>query len=126
MLDRTSSRKGRNRDNSKPKGRQLDEAALQDVQRLLGNRERRRDLLIEHLHLIQDEFGCLQAKHIRALAEEMRLSQVEVYEVASFYDHFDVVKEGKRDAVGVTLVEIRQSSAPTISMTNRLAYIIMP
>ena len=95
MLDRTSSRKGRNRDNSKPKGRQLDEAALQDVQRLLGNRERRRDLLIEHLHLIQDEFGCLQAKHIRALAEEMRLSQVEVYEVASFYDHFDVVKEGE-------------------------------
>lgn len=95
MLDRTSSRKGRNRDNSKPKGRQLDEAALQDVQRLLGNRERRRDLLIEHLHLIQDEFGCLQAKHIRALAEEMRLSQVEVYEVASFYDHFDVIKEGE-------------------------------
>ena len=51
--------------------------------------------LIEFLHLIQDEYGCLQAKHMRALAEEMRLSQVEVYEVASFYDHFDVVKEGE-------------------------------
>ena len=95
MLDRSSSRKGRNRDASKPKGRQLDDAALKDVQRLLGDRERRRDLLIEHLHLIQDEFGCLEAKHIRALAEEMRLSQVEVYEVVSFYDHFDVVKEGE-------------------------------
>lgn len=103
MLDRTSSRKGRKRDNSKPKGRQLDEAALADVQRLLADRERRRDLLIEHLHLIQDEFGCLQAKHIRALAEEMRLSQVEVYEVASFYDHFDVVKEGEPAPAPLTI-----------------------
>jgi len=85
-------RKGRN--SAKPKGRQLDDTALADVRRLLGERERRSDLLIEFLHLIQDEFRCLQAKHIRALAEEMRLSQVEVYEVASFYDHFDVVREG--------------------------------
>ena len=85
MLDMPNRGAGRRRkDNSKPKGRQLDDAALADVRRLLGDRERRRDLLIEHLHLIQDEFGCLQAKHIRALAEEMRLSQVEVYEVASF------------------------------------------
>lgn len=95
MLDRSSSRKDRRRDTSKPKGRQLDDSALQDVQQLLGDRERRSDLLIEFLHLIQDEYGCLQAKHMRALAEEMRLSQVEVYEVASFYDHFDVVKEGE-------------------------------
>ncbi|MEM8951125.1 MAG: NAD(P)H-dependent oxidoreductase subunit E [Pseudomonadota bacterium] len=84
----------RKRNTSKSKGRELDEIALEDVRRLLGGRERRRDLLIEFLHLIQDEFRCLQAKHIRALAEEMRLSQVEVYEVASFYDHFDVVREG--------------------------------
>ena len=95
MLDRTSSRRGRNRDASKPKGRQLDEAALADVRRLLGDAPRQRDLLIEYLHLIQDEFRCLQAKHLRTLAEEMRLSQVEVYEVASFYDHFAVVKEGE-------------------------------
>ena len=61
----------------------------------LGEGERRRDLLIEYLHLIQDRFGCLRAAHLRALAEEMRLSQAEVYEVASFYDHFDVVKEGE-------------------------------
>jgi len=87
--------KKRRRDNSKPKGRQLDDQALADVQRLLGDRERKRDLLIEFLHLIQDEFRCVQAKHIKALADEMRLSQVEVYEVASFYDHFDVVKEGE-------------------------------
>jgi NADH:ubiquinone oxidoreductase subunit F (NADH-binding)/NADH:ubiquinone oxidoreductase subunit E len=95
MMDRPKPRQGRKRDASKPKGRQLDDAALSDVRSLLAGRDLSRDLLIEHLHLIQDEYGCLQAKHIRALAEEMRLSQVEVYEVASFYDHFDVVKEGE-------------------------------
>ena len=78
-----------------PKGRVLDDAALADVRALLGEKERRRDLLIEHLHLIQDKFGCLEARHLRALAEEMRLAQAEVYEVASFYDHFDIVKEGQ-------------------------------
>ncbi|MEL7228469.1 MAG: NAD(P)H-dependent oxidoreductase subunit E, partial [Pseudomonadota bacterium] len=86
---------GRRRNPAKTKGRALDEGALADVRALLGDRPRRRDHLIEFLHLIQDEYRCLQAKHIRALAEEMRLSQVEVYEVASFYDHFDVVKEGE-------------------------------
>ncbi len=79
---------------AKPKGRQLDDAALADVRHLLEERPRRRDLLIEHLHLIQDHYGHLSARHLRALAEEMRLSQAEVYEVASFYDHFDIVKEG--------------------------------
>ena len=95
MLDRPAASRARRRDTAKPKGRQVDDAALADVRRLLGERPRRRDLLIEHLHLIQDEFRCLRAGHIRALADEMRLSQVEVYEVASFYDHFDVVKEGE-------------------------------
>ncbi|MDC0738198.1 NAD(P)H-dependent oxidoreductase subunit E [Cognatishimia sp. SS12] len=75
------------------KGRQLDEVAHAEVQALLGARPRRRDLLIEFLHLIQDEYGHLAARHIRALAEELRLSQAEVYEVASFYAHFDVVRE---------------------------------
>ncbi len=106
MLDRTAerpTRQGRKRDNSKPKGRQLDDAALADVRELLGERERRRDLLIEFLHLIQDKFGCLQAKHIRALAEDMRLSQVEIYEVASFYDHFDVVKEEEAAPAPLTI-----------------------
>lgn len=81
--------------NAKPKGRQVDDIALEEVSTLLAERERRPDLLIEHLHLLQDHFGCLHARHLRALAEEMRLSQVEVYEVASFYDHFDIVKEGE-------------------------------
>ena len=78
-----------------PKGRPLDDSALAEIQALLGTRPRRRDLLIEFLHLIQDKYRCLSARHLRALAEEMRLAQAEVYEVASFYDHFDVVKEGE-------------------------------
>ena len=78
-----------------PKGRGLDDAALAEVRELLGARERRRDLLIEFLHLIQDRYGCLSAAHLRALAEDMRLSQAEIYEVATFYDHFDVVREGE-------------------------------
>src|SRR5215470_9283574 len=76
-----------------PKGRQVDSKALADVQALLGDRPRRRDLLIEYLHLIQDRHHCLSAAHLAALAEEMRLAQAEVYEVATFYAHFDVVLE---------------------------------
>ncbi len=78
-----------------PKGRGLDDQALSEVQSLLGKEPRSRDLLIEHLHKIQDNFGCLEARHLRALAEEMRLSQAEIYEVASFYHHFDIVREGQ-------------------------------
>ncbi|TIQ06410.1 MAG: NADH-quinone oxidoreductase subunit F, partial [Mesorhizobium sp.] len=86
-----------------PKGRALDDVALADVRELLGHRERRRDLLIEFLHLIQDHYGCLSAAHLRALAEDMRLSQVEVYEVATFYDHFDIVKEGEARPAPLTI-----------------------
>jgi formate dehydrogenase beta subunit len=86
---------GRRRGPDFPKGRQVDPAALAEVQALLGERERRRDLLIEHLHLLQDHFGCLYARHLAALAEEMRLALVEVYEVASFYAHFDIVMDGE-------------------------------
>ena len=86
---------GRRRGPNYPKGRQVDPAALAEVQALLGDRERRRDLLIEHLHLLQDHFGCLHARHLAALAEEMRLALVEVYEVASFYAHFDIVMDGE-------------------------------
>ena len=77
-----------------PKGRQVDDAALADVRALLNDRPRRRDLLIEHLHLIQDHYGHLSVQHLNALAEEMRMAQTEVYEVATFYAHFDVVKDG--------------------------------
>ena len=77
-----------------PKGRQVDDAALADVWALLGDRPRRRDLLIEHLHLVQDRYGHLSVQHLNALADEMRMAQTEVYEVATFYAHFDVVKDG--------------------------------
>ena len=86
-----------------PKGRSVDDKALADVRELLGSRPRQRDLLIEFLHLIQDRFGHLSARHLRALAEEMRLAQAEVYEVASFYDHFDVVHEGQAPPAPVTI-----------------------
>ena len=86
-----------------PKGRPVDDKALADVRELLGSRPRRRDLLIEYLHLIQDRFGHLAARHLRALAEEMRLAQAEIYEVASFYDHFDVVHEGQTPPAPVTI-----------------------
>ncbi|MEM7073124.1 MAG: NAD(P)H-dependent oxidoreductase subunit E, partial [Pseudomonadota bacterium] len=76
-----------------PKGRQLDEKALDELEPLLFDMAQRRDLLIEYLHRIQDHFGCLHARHLRALAERMRLSMAEIYEVASFYDHFDIIKE---------------------------------
>src|SRR5438093_4519443 len=78
-----------------PKGRRVDAGALEEVQRLLGHESRQRDLLIEHLHKIQDRFGHLSAAHLAALAQEMRLAQAEVFEVASFYHHFDIVKEGE-------------------------------
>jgi formate dehydrogenase beta subunit len=85
---------GRRRPPKTPKGRQVDPRALAEVQALLGDRPRQRDLLIEHLHLIQDRYGYLSAAHLAALAEEMKLALAEVYEVATFYAHFDVVKEG--------------------------------
>ena len=85
----------RERKRQAPKGRRVDPAALAEVQRLLGTAPRRPDLLIEHLHKIQDHLGHLPASHLAALAQELRLAQAEVYEVASFYHHFDVVKEGE-------------------------------
>src|SRR5882757_4517637 len=86
-----------------PKGRQVDPAALDEVVALLENRPRRRDLLIEHLHLIQDKYGHLSAAHLAALAAEMKMALAEVYEVATFYAHFDVVKEGETPPVAITV-----------------------
>ncbi len=86
-----------------PKGRQLDDQAHSEVCALLGDRPRNRDLLIEFLHLIQDAYGHLSAAHIRALSEEMRVGQAEVYEVASFYAHFDVVREGEVPPPALTI-----------------------
>jgi formate dehydrogenase len=88
---------------AKPKGRRVDQAAREQVGALLGDFPRRRDLLIEHLHRIQDQFGCLAAPHLVALAAEMKLSMAEVYEVATFYHHFDVIKEGEPPPPAVTV-----------------------
>jgi len=85
---------GKGKGRHTPKGRQVEDDAWDQVKALLGDQPRRSDLLIEFMHLIQDAYGCLSAAHLRALAEELRMSQAEVYEVATFYAHFDVVKEG--------------------------------
>ncbi len=79
---------------SAPKGRRVGPEAREDILALLGDSPRRRDLLIEYLHKIQDRFGCLSASHLVALAAEMKMAMAEVYEVATFYHHFDVVKDG--------------------------------
>ncbi len=85
------------------KGRGVDPKAREEVRALLGQEPRRRDLLIEHLHKIQDRYGHLSSAHLAALAEAMKLSQTEVYEVATFYHHFDVVKEGEFPPAAVTV-----------------------
>ena len=94
---------GTGRGRHTPKGRQLDSSALDDVRKLLGKRPRRRDLLIEYLHLIQDNYGYLSDLNLHALAEEMRISMAEIYEVATFYAHFDVVREGETPPPPLTL-----------------------
>ena len=94
---------GRKRAKSTPKGRQIDPQAAEEIAALLGDHPRRRDLLIEHLHLIQDKFRQISAAHLAALADEMKLSFAEVFETATFYAHFDVVKEGAPDIPPLTI-----------------------
>src|SRR5690606_38532907 len=110
---------GRRRGRRHPKGRQTDPAALAEIRALLGDRPRRRDLLIEHLHLIQDTYHCLAARHLAALAEEMRLPQAEVYEVASFYAHFDIVREGETPPPPLT-VRVCDSLSCALAGAERL------
>src|SRR5437762_12381225 len=88
---------------TRPKGRAVDPQGLAEVRALLGDAPRRRDLLIEFLHRIQDAHGCLSARHLAALAQELRLAMTEVYEVATFYHHFDVVKEGEAPPPAITV-----------------------
>ncbi|MFW5450710.1 MAG: NAD(P)H-dependent oxidoreductase subunit E [Methylophagaceae bacterium] len=85
------------------KGRQVDQKALAEVQALLADESRQKDLLIEHLHKIQDAYKHISAAHLVALAREMRLSKAEVYEVATFYHHFDVIKEGDAPPPALTV-----------------------
>jgi formate dehydrogenase beta subunit len=94
---------GRRRAKATPKGRQVDPTAAHEIEVLLGDRPRRRDLLIEHLHLIQDKYRQISAAHLAALADEMKLSFAEVFETATFYAHFDVVKEGEKDIPPLTI-----------------------
>jgi formate dehydrogenase len=94
---------GRKRAKATPKGRQVDPTAAHEIETLLGDRPRRRDLLIEHLHLIQDKYHQISAEHLAALADEMKLSFAEVFETATFYAHFDIVKEGEPDIAPLTI-----------------------
>jgi formate dehydrogenase beta subunit len=94
----TENLEGRKKKRREGKGRPVDPVALQEVRTLLGDEPRRRDLLIEHLHKIQDRYRCISAAHIVALAQEMSLASVEVFEVASFYHHFDIVKDSAAPA----------------------------
>src|SRR5204862_1699446 len=93
----------RSRARGTPKGRRVDARAREEVTALLGGAPRRRDLLIEYLHRIQDHFGCLSAPHLVALAAELKMAMAEVYEVATFYHHFDVVKEGDTPPPAITV-----------------------
>ena len=102
-VDKGVWKSGKGKGRHTTKGRQLEDTAWDEIRALLGDAPRKRDMLIEYLHLIQDRFGCLSAAHLRALAEEMRLSMAEVYEVATFYAHFDVVKEGETPPPALTI-----------------------
>jgi formate dehydrogenase len=106
---RTSGR----RDGSRPRGRAVDPAALAHIRALLGDQPRRRDLLIEHLHRIQDRYHQISADHLAALADEMGLAFAEVYEVATFYAHFDVVKDGD---IPVPPITVRVCDSITCAM----------
>jgi formate dehydrogenase len=86
-----------------PKGRPVDPVAREEIARLLEGAPREREYLIENLHRIQDRFGCLSAAHLNALAEAMKLAMAEVYEVATFYHHFDIVKEGSSAPAALTV-----------------------
>jgi NADH:ubiquinone oxidoreductase subunit F (NADH-binding)/NADH:ubiquinone oxidoreductase subunit E len=109
----------RRRVKSTPKGRRVDPQAREAVRTLLGDAPRRRDLLIEHLHKIQDRYGHLSAAHLVALADEMRMAMTEVYEVATFYHHFDVVKEGDTAPPAIT-VRVCDSIACDLAGSDQL------
>src|SRR5579862_1975243 len=94
---------GRKRGRMVPKGRQVDPHATDMIRALLGEAPRERQLLIEYLHRIQDNYGQISAAHLAALAELMSLSFAEVFETATFYAHFDIVKEGEPDIPPLTV-----------------------
>jgi formate dehydrogenase len=126
MNDRASSAPAKEKQSTKrarvrgtPKGRSVDPKAREEVRALLKDAPLRRDLLIEHLHRIQDRYGHLSAAHLVALADEMKLSMTEVYEVATFYHHFDVIKEGETAPPAIT-VRVCDSIACDIAGSHEL------
>src|SRR6185295_16072180 len=127
MSDRVSESSSSNRETEQlekrfrgaPKGRRVDPKAREEVIALLGDAPRRRDLLIEHLHRIQDRFGCIKAHHLVALAAEMKLAMTEVYEVATFYHRFDVVTDGEPAPPAIT-VRVCDSIACDIAGSREL------
>jgi formate dehydrogenase beta subunit len=110
---------GRRRTAPTPKGRQVDAVALGEVQAILGDRPRSRDLLIEHLHALQDQFGCLHARHLVALSHDMKMAITEVYEVASFYAHFDIIEDGEEAPPRLT-VRVCDSLSCALAGSERL------
>ncbi|HSL69444.1 MAG TPA: NAD(P)H-dependent oxidoreductase subunit E, partial [Longimicrobiales bacterium] len=106
-----------------PKGRGVDPRAHEDVVALLADQPRRRDLLIEHLHTLQDHFGQLSVAHLTALAWELRLTPAEVFEVASFYHHFDIVKD-RADAPPVVTVRVCESIACHLAGSQELLRVL--
>lgn len=87
----------------KPRGRVVEAGPRADIDEILSGETAKRDRLIEYLHRLQDRFGHLSADHLAALAERLRLAETEVYEVATFYAHFDVVKAGEDPPPATTL-----------------------
>jgi NADH:ubiquinone oxidoreductase subunit F (NADH-binding)/NADH:ubiquinone oxidoreductase subunit E len=118
-VEESTTKRKRSRVRATPKGRAVDAEARQQVAALLGDAPRRRDLLIEYLHLIQDSYGCLSAPHLVALAAEMKMAMAEVYEVATFYHHFDVVKEGDAPPPAIT-VRVCESIACELAGSEQL------
>ena len=112
--------KKRNKMKGEKRGRRVNSQALHQVQALISSLPVRRDLLIEYLHLIQDEFGHISAAHITALASTMGLATTEVYEVATFYHHFDVIKEGEQAPPELT---VRVCDSISCEMNNAEALI---
>ncbi len=108
-----------------PKGRSVDPQARDEVCALLGDASRQRDLLIEHLHRINDRYGHLPARHLAALAQEMRLPLAEVYEVATFYHHFEVVREGEAAPPALT-VRVCDSIACELAGAQALLKLAFP
>src|ERR1700752_1210993 len=119
MAVETRPKSKRSRVRGTPKGRAVDPSAREDVRALFGDAPRRRNLLIEHLHKIQDRYGHLSAAHLVALAAEMKMAMAEVYEVATFYHHFDVVKDGDTAPPSVT-VRVCDSIACDLAGFNEL------